>query len=241
MLLCGCEEPIQTSGQIHLLDEATGRGVLSSLVDERLNRYSFIWLGPQEAWKESSSSFAQLMRAILTTADTTATWVGAYSVARAGRIRHEWFAKRRAKEGWAIYRDEALIIANSPPMQAGDFSTEDFRPPNEVPHDPPDDLLLFVGPFPPLDTLGREPVRPSMDWFARQGELWPSRAFLTWLADSQYTIAYKARSVGGWPGLIIVGTLRIPAEQLLEQGAIQEINKGDDADQVWRHSPSYGY
>jgi len=86
MMLCGQEEPVRANDCIYQLDEVLEKGVLSDVVDARLNRYSFVWLGKLPG---ANLEFAHLINAILTESPTLGTWVAAYETGGDARIRTE--------------------------------------------------------------------------------------------------------------------------------------------------------
>ncbi len=235
MLVCGQEEPLQINEYIATLDEATGNGVISREDDARLNRYSFVWLG---ASGESDAAFARLVLATLELLSTPATWVATYSMTGEDRVHKQLLLAKRVKEGWAVYRDQDLAIAAA---SATNFSTLSYRPVDELPYSglQTDELLLFLEPGLAPTTLAHDPARSTLQWFAAHTRLFPSKPFLNWLAQEHHTVIYRARSYGGHRGLVVVGTLHLPTEQLLAQGVIKEIKSGSEAGTVWAYPPSY--
>jgi len=233
MFLCGQEEPLQSNSQIHLLEETTGAIVLSDLDDQRLNRYSFLWFGNKV---DSSAAFAQLMNSILTETGVGATWLAAYRTAGDYRTRGLLHAAKRAKEGWTVYRDEALAITSK---YTSHIQSSEFRPVGELPYKglQNDALVIFLGSEPQLHLLLQNPLYLSVEAFARFQKMIPGRQFLIWLADQHSTIAYQARSDLGKLALIVVGTMKIQTKPLVAQGIISEIREGTEAASVWHYVP----
>lgn len=227
MLVCGQEEPIQVNEQVYALTEETGEISLSRIQNTCINRYSFVWLGESS---EAVNAFLRLLQSIRNSMSLNATWflVWLKDLEGNNRIRSLWVRSKRRKEGWSIYESDDLYIASK---QVDNGEPQPFDP---LYYDWRDgNLLLIFGNTPPTHELVNGPPSYSIRLMAQQKRFVPSQQFLNWLAENQLSVGYEERDVVGHMAFIIVGTHRLPIDNLRKQGVIHDVKTGTEASLVW--------
>ena len=238
MLVCGREEPIRPNGFIYQRTERPNWAVLSDFTDDRVNRYSFVWLGPPY---ETSEKLTLLLQVVLSAWNAGGTWLAAYDTGGQVGTRSRLHLVKRKKECWDTVDDGTLGIA----VRAIDHIAEDATVDNTLRLSPRHELpcagLRWDS---PVLVIGRTFSASSMAGAATRsalaGATWkmfPTRRFLGWLARTDRTLIYPAESDADHPSLIIVGTCKIDVEGLVSRGIVSSIEDGDQAGNVWSHAP----
>lgn len=93
MLIGGAEEAVVPNGFLHLLDEDSGRLVPSADTDQRLYRYSLVWLGAHEAADEA---LAGVLRGLAPPMGMERAWCWAWTRTVSGGTgtRAEWLRRQ---------------------------------------------------------------------------------------------------------------------------------------------------
>jgi hypothetical protein len=241
MLVCGREEPIRPNEHIYQGIERVDRLVLSDVEDDRLNRYSFVWLGSRD---DASEKLTLLLQVVLSAWGAGGSWLAAYDTGGQVATRSRLHLAKRKKEGWDTVDDGTLGIA----VRAIDHMEKDATVDDTIRLSPRHELqyaglrwdspVLVIGRAFSASSVARAATRSALARLA----IWsmtPTRKFLGWLARTERTLIYTAKSHANHPGIIVVGTRRIGVEDLVSTGLVSSIEDGDNAGDVWWHAPNW--
>jgi hypothetical protein len=240
MFVCGSEEPAGVNEQLCGLDESTGELVPDAPASTLLNRYSFLWLGPQDAALVACCDLLRWVGRELAapSAQLTATWcelddgsvaARAAVTRRAGVLRSE-----RLAAGWQVTTDGLLTVATycASEFPASEVTLEDLRALAMR------RLLVSFGRELTPDELLSPLLLPVLSRFARSRSLGISTPVVRSLEADGPDIAYPHRDVLGRVGLVLLTRSTLPIPDLSCRGTVSHIATGVDAPRVWQVGPS---
>lgn len=238
MLACGVEEPVAPNPHIYALDEATGQLEFGGCREDRLNRYSFVWLGSSF---DAVRKYDLLLRRLLPVAEPVfrlaVCGVPPQAHGKPRQLIQERASELEAQrqgEGWDVRKRDSVTVAMA------------RHRPHELAFDDLDlrraawrRLMLVAGPSLDAGVFLKEPLWPCTERFAYGGIMAPGLRFIAWLADETRTLVYPADDVLGRSALVCIGPSQLPIGELQRDGVLREVKAGDEASKIWSYSPNY--
>jgi len=244
-VLCGGEEPVRANPFFLSFDQATNCFSEEDINIPGLNRYSVVFNTDTaiEIIKAAESKIAEY----LIRTSSNSYWMCAWDIPEAADVSHRkspillrWMQKttrERLKQGWRLCPKPVDTAIGSTSLQiailsADDTDTSGFAP---IGYCSPytEYRIILASEFKqnPCD-LVQEKLFAELAFMCDTGSFHPSRALLTWIAETNITLAFPRQSSSDRIGIVVLRTVPFSSEDLYNMG-VTEVRSGTEAQTVW--------
>lgn len=230
------EEPLRPNGSLWAVDDATGRIILSTFANARLNRYSFLFRPETDTQpdQEIKALVAQLVKELARQINKPASWVDAWDD-HSGDLYTPTRARTTAlwhrKDGYTIYEEPGQIARPQLSLGMTPRLSIAIKPAGLLQNSKGEKLKFFgnfrgflaFGKLLPLETFTNSRARATMSAVANRS-FTPSAEFLSWFEEQHLSLIYQEYDERGYFFIIVVVPQKLDIEALITQGLVNKIS-----------------